>query len=141
MRIHFTIPIEPRAQKRARAVHASGHTWTHKSPDQSKYEAKVSALIAQYRPEKPFEGAIELTVVGYFPIPVSKPKKWKTAALAGQIRHTKKPDCTNIAKNIEDIMNGVFWRDDSQVAPLHVDKFYSENPRWEITLEERADNA
>jgi Holliday junction resolvase RusA-like endonuclease len=130
MNIHFTIPIEPKAQKRDRIGSFGGHGRSYKDKAQSLYEGKVAALIAQHRPDKPIEGEIGLIIGRYLPIPKSKPKKWKEAALGGTILPTGKPDCTNLAKNIEDIMNGVFYRDDSQIISLYVYKEYSDNPRW-----------
>ena len=132
--IKFSIPIKPRPQKRDRIGSFGGHGRSYKHPEQSKYEGKVAAFIAQYCPERPFDGAVELKIVCYLPIPKSKTKKFKEAALLGHIRPTGKPDCTNMAKNIEDIMNGIFYYDDSQVVKLMVEKWYSDNPRWEIML-------
>jgi Holliday junction resolvase RusA-like endonuclease len=136
MKIHFTIPIVPKAQKRDRIGSFGGHGRSYKDKTQSQYEGKVAALIAQYRPEKPLEGMIELSVVAYLPIPKSKSKKWKQDALKGWIRPITKPDCTNITKNIEDIMNGVFYRDDSQIIESHTSKWYSDTPRWDIIIDE-----
>jgi Holliday junction resolvase RusA-like endonuclease len=136
MRIQFTIPIEPRAQKRDRIGSFGGHGRSYKDKAQSQYETKIAALIAQHRPERPLEGALKLQIVCYLPIPVSKSRKWKLQAITGEIKPIGKPDCTNLAKNIEDIMNGVFYRDDSQIVELSVDKRYSDNPRWNIMLED-----
>jgi len=91
-------------------------------------------MLEQHRPEKPLEGALELRVICYLPIPKSKTKKFKAAAIAGEERPTGKPDCDNMLKNIEDIMEGIFYRNDSQIVTETVHKFYSGNPRWEITL-------
>ena len=134
--ITFDIPIEPRAQKRDRIGSFAGHGRSYKHPEQAKYEGKVAAMIAQHRPERPLEGALVLIMNCYLPIPVSKTKKFKAAALDGKIRPTGKPDCSNLAKNIEDIMNGVFYRDDAQIIELIVSKWYSDNPRWHIELSE-----
>ena len=136
MKLQFTIPLEPRAQKRDRITTIAGHGSSYKHPDQAKYEAKVAALLSQHRPENPLEGSLGLYLVCYLPIPASKPKKWKLAAFNGEIHPTGKPDCDNLAKNILDVMNGIFFRDDSQIIDLRVVKIYSENPRWEITLED-----
>jgi Holliday junction resolvase RusA-like endonuclease len=37
----------------------------------------------------------------------------------------KKPDIDNIAKTYLDAMNGVIFKDDTQVIDLHVKKLYS----------------
>ena len=38
-----------------------------------------------------------------------------------------KPDCDNIAKNINDALNGIVYPDDKQIVCLSVNKFYSAN--------------
>jgi len=134
--IRMTIPIEPRGQKRFRAVSINGRAGTYKDAAQSRYEGQVSALIAQYRPAQPLAGALRLTVAAYLPIPRSKPKRWQQAARDGLVRPTGKPDGSNLLKNIEDIMNGVYWGDDAQIVDARVSKFYGDNPRWEIEIEE-----
>jgi Holliday junction resolvase RusA-like endonuclease len=134
MEIVFEIPLTPKSQKRDRIGTFGGHGRSYKDPAQKRYEMQIAALIAQHRPEKPLEGALELSMVCYLPIPVSKSKKWKAAALNYEIRPTTKPDCTNLAKNIEDIMSGVFYRDDAQICKLIISKLYSDNPRWFIKL-------
>jgi len=134
MTLKFVIPIEPKAQKRDRIGSFGGHGRSYKHPEQSKYEGKVAALIAQHRPERPLDGAIELNIVCYLPIPKSKTKRFKEAALSGYTRPIGKPDVSNMAKNVEDIMNSIFYHDDSQVVKLTVEKWYSDNPRWEIEL-------
>ena len=46
----------------------------------------------------------------------------------------KKPDIDNYEKFIFDCLNGVVYRDDSQVVSCRHDKRYSENPRTEIEV-------
>ena len=40
--------------------------------------------------------------------------------------YLKKPDSDNIAKAICDSLNGVAWKDDSQISDLIVHKYYDE---------------
>lgn len=63
----------------------------------------------------------------YMTIPKGFSKKKKEQALAGQIRPTVKPDCDNIAKNINDALNGIVYPDDKQITSLLVNKYYSAN--------------
>ena len=56
----------------------------------------------------------------------------------GLINPTKKPDLDNIAKAILDSLNGIAYKDDSQIVSLLISKKYSDRPRVEITLKERA---
>jgi len=134
--IKLTIPIEPKGQKRFRAAAHGGHARTYKDSEQARYEGKIAALLAQHRPEFPLEGPLSVTVRCYLPIPQSKPKGWKHDAKLHLIRPTGKPDVSNLLKNIEDVMNGVFWRDDAQIIRAAVTKWYGDNPRWEIEIEE-----
>ncbi|MEK5432628.1 RusA family crossover junction endodeoxyribonuclease [Lysinibacillus sp. FSL R7-0073] len=45
------------------------------------------------------------------------------------------PDIDNLAKGIKDGLSKVIWRDDSQVTELIARKWYSHNPRAEVTIE------
>jgi Holliday junction resolvase RusA-like endonuclease len=45
--------------------------------------------------------------------------------LSGLEKPCKKPDIDNIAKTFLDGMNGVIFKDDTQVIDLHVKKVYS----------------
>ncbi len=133
--LNFTLPIVPRGQKRDRIGSFDGHAHSYKDKGQSRYEAQLRQLLDQHKPEQPLDNCpITLHIYAWLPIPKSKPKCWKQSALEGKIRPTGKPDADNILKNIEDVMEGIFYRNDSQIVDAHVEKFYGDNPEWEITL-------
>ena len=138
MTYHFELPIIPRAQKRDRIAAIGGHARSYKDSEQAQYEGKIRALLAQNAPEKPLEGAVNITIVCYLPIPASWSKKKRAAALQpiprASIRPTTKPDCSNLVKNVEDVMNGIVYQDDRQIVGLFVTKWYSDAPRWEIEV-------
>ncbi len=54
--------------------------------------------------------------------------------LGGKILPAKKPDIDNVVKAVLDALNGVAYRDDTQVIELHVRKSYSEKPRVEVCI-------
>ena len=56
--------------------------------------------------------------------------------LEKKIRPTKKPDWDNVGKVICDSLNGIAYRDDAQVVDSMVRKFYSEDPKVVVTIEE-----
>ena len=58
----------------------------------------------------------------------------KAAMLAGEIRPTKKPDMDNVVKIIADSLNNLAYYDDTQIVDCQCRKFYSENPRVEVTI-------
>lgn len=146
MEIRFTIILAPQSQKRARSrgfiIKGGGkhgqdiaRAQTYTDKDQRTEQNKLMALMYEHRPTEPLQGPLVLGVRAYLPIPKSKPKKWQAAARAGEIRPTTKPDCSNLIKNLEDVMNGVFFEDDKNLVEISISKFYGDIARWEISLE------
>lgn len=98
------------------------------------YEGRL-AYAAQHAMagRTPFDGAVRLDIVALMAIPESKPRKWKAAALAGEIQPTKKPDYDNFAK-ICDALNMIVWTDDSLVVKGDIEKHYSDQPMMAIRV-------
>ena len=83
------------------------------------------------------EGAIEARIFVYHKIPKSYSKKRINDIWEGKEYPTKKPDTDNIAKIILDSLNGIAFKDDSQVVRLLVIKKWTEGiERIEFGLEE-----
>lgn len=68
--------------------------------------------------------------------PKSFSKKKTEMAERGEIVPVTKPDADNYLKAIKDALNGVIWRDDSQIVDVQVSKRYSVRPRIEIEVHE-----
>lgn len=66
-----------------------------------------------------------MSIEAVFDIPKSKSKKVKAQMYTGVILPTKKPDADNIAKVVCDALNGVAYKDDTQVCSLTVIKRYT----------------
>ncbi|HHD2713896.1 RusA family crossover junction endodeoxyribonuclease [Clostridium perfringens] len=74
-------------------------------------------------------------IVAYYKIPKSYSKKRVQAIRDGLEKPIKKPDADNIAKIILDSLNGIAYKDDSQIIELSVIKRYTEeNERVEFEL-------
>ncbi len=84
----------------------------------------------------PFDADEELraNIIAYYPIAKSTSKKKRQQMLAGLIRPTKKPDLDNVIKSILDALNKVAYHDDTQIVSLSMEKFYSDSPRVEVTI-------
>ena len=128
------IPGAPIAKGRPRMT-KQGHAYT---PARTRnYEADIRyQAIQRMKGRAKMEGALHVTVTAYLPVPQSWPK-WKRELVTDHgvfIRHTSKPDADNLGKII-DGLNGVVWKDDSQISDLWIRKRYSNNPRLEITVE------
>ena len=132
--IRITLDVEPKGQMRPRFFSAGKFQKTYKHERQKAEESKLLGLLYEYKPQQPLEGAIELSIKAFMPIPKSWPKWKRKAAQSGAVRPDKKPDFDNVAKMICDVFNGVFWKDDAQIVGAFVQKVYSDSPRWEIEI-------
>jgi Holliday junction resolvase RusA-like endonuclease len=82
----------------------------------------------------PWEGPVFMELVFLMPRPQSK--IWKTRSMP-RYPHTSVPDRDNIAKACKDALNGVAYRDDSQVCAGPISKWVcsgDENPKTIIKL-------
>jgi Holliday junction resolvase RusA-like endonuclease len=128
----FTIPGSPVSKARPRVC-----KWGTYTPIKTvNYETLVKELFIMEHFGKMLEGQIAMTVTAYFGIPKSGSKKLKADMLSGTARPTKKPDVDNLIKIIADALNGLAYNDDSQIVLAIVEKWYSDIPRVEITIEE-----
>lgn len=130
MYVKVTIPGEPKGKARPR-VTRKGITYT---PQETvNYENWVKQCYMN-KWEYFFEGQLNAKIDVYYAIQKSTSKKRKELMLAHIIRPTKKPDADNIAKIILDSLNGIAYKDDSQIVSLIVNKYYSDIPRVELEL-------
>lgn len=132
--IRFEILGQPIAKQRPR-VTRSGIAYT---PSKTvNYEAVVRLTYQSlYRNREPILGRIEATIIAVFPVPKSYSKKKTEELLRGKHNYDKKPDCDNLAKIVLDSLNGLAYRDDSQVTVLHIAKEYGTQPKVIIELKE-----
>ena len=79
-----------------------------------------------------------MRITAYYSIPKSTSKKKRALMERFQIRPMKKPDNDNIVKVVQDALNEVAFHDDVQVVDCQLRKFYSDNPRLVVTIQEAA---
>ena len=91
--------------------------------------AEFELKLKRHKPKKPVQGPVRLSLSLFFD--VKRPKKlWGTYK-------TTRPDLDNYAKELIDSMTAVgYWEDDSEIADLHVVKYYSEKGAIYIKAEE-----
>ena len=132
--IRFEILGQPIAKQRPRVTRA-GIAYT---PSKTvNYEALVKYTYQSlYWNREPILGHIEAHITAIFPIPKSYSKKKTAELLAGHNNYDKKPDCDNLAKIILDALNGIAYKDDSQVTALHIVKEYGTQPKVIVELKE-----
>lgn len=127
---HRSRIVIPREKWRKPFVH------NYPDPDTEKHErmiAEYARLLMRGKP--PTIEPVALLVHAFMPIPESWSKKDKVAAAFGALLPTSKPDADNFLK-IADALNGIVWKDDSQVADGRCIKRYSEQPALRIEVRE-----
>lgn len=121
----FRVDGKPTGKGRPRVAMRGKHPHVYTPETTRKYEQKVrEAFLAEYPDFEPTEHAVELDITASMPIPKSWPKSKKHAAQNGKIEPLSKPDLSNILKIIEDGLNGVAYKDDSQVTVIYGEKEY-----------------
>ena len=135
--VQFTIDAPPVPKGRPKFSKIGGFVRTYTPRKTIDYETIVRETAQQAM------GQTELleTPVGVYlyirlPIPQSYSKKRKEACLSGQEKPIKKPDIDNLAKSILDGMNGIVWKDDSQIVSLHITKVYASGSGVDVFIKE-----
>lgn len=130
----FTVSGKP--EGKGRPIFNS-HTKSARTPEKTViYENHVRYSFMTSKDYRKYDGCVKASIVAYYPIPIKTSKKNRAAMLEGKIRPTVKPDLDNIIKAILDSLNSVAYNDDAAIVELSSKKYYSEDPRVEVTLEE-----
>ena len=77
-----------------------------------------------------------MRIIAYYAIPQSVSKKKRKRMIDKIERPLKKPDADNVVKVILDALNKIAYYDDTQVVDLQIRRFYGENPRTVVTIED-----
>lgn len=127
----FFVPGKPFGKQRPR-VTRTGHAFT---PEHTAiYENLVATCFLQKYPDcVPEEGPVSIEIGAAFPIPQSWTKKKQALALDGKI-FPGKPDIDNVQKIIQDALNNIAYKDDSQIYHADTIKFYAECPGVNVRI-------
>jgi Holliday junction resolvase RusA-like endonuclease len=138
--VTFKVDADPVGKQRARYAKRGNFVQTY-TPDKTRnYEALIKeAAIEAMGSSEPLETPVTLYLYIRAPIPKSLPKKRIEACLNGLEKPIKKPDASNVLKSIEDAMNGVVYKDDSQIVNIHVAKVYSSVAGVDVCVKECLD--
>lgn len=122
--ISFTLDLEPVAKGRPRM----GRGFAFTPLKTRKFEADVKRLAQKHKPKELLTGPVSVKMRFYFGAP-KRPKHRE---------HIVKPDLSNLVKGVEDALNGVMWKDDSQITELTLSKLYDymdRRPRIDVQIE------
>ena len=125
----FEITGQPVAKQRPRMTR-NGRVFT---PAKTvAFERVVRGIAAPYFPA-PFHGPVKVTVWATF----APPKSWTNKKTAANMNrpHIQRPDIDNIAKAVCDSLNGVAFKDDSQIAAIEARKVWGPIARTVVSVE------
>ena len=138
--VNFTVEGNPVGKQRARYAKRGNFVQTY-TPDKTRnYESLIKeAAIQAMGSNEILETPVNLYLYIRAPIPQSYSKKRSEACLNGSEKPIKKPDASNVLKSVEDAMNGVVYKDDSQIVNIHVSKVYSSQSGVDVCVKECLD--
>lgn len=111
----------PKARPRfSRARTGRAFAYTPKSTQEA--EARIRAAWIKEYGTQPLDGALRMTVMFSMPIPKSR-RDIKPGDM-----HTSRPDLDNLLKLVQDALNGIAYKDDSQLWSVTAHKSYDKEP-------------
>lgn len=140
MKIEFDIKGKVKAKQSVKFTKA-GIKYTPSNVVEYSNFVKVSFInkFPAWNTEMLRDKPLKVNIDVYMPVPASYTNKKKMQAIANELRPIVKPDCDNIAKNINDSLNGILFPDDKQIVSLTVNKYYSGNEYVKVTVETLTD--
>ena len=128
----FRVEGEPVAKARPRFNSKTRMTYTNQKTRNAERLIQTEYIKQGGRSKNDYSGKIEIELAFVFPIRKSWSKKKQKAMLNKP--HTIKPDLDNLEKTVLDALNGLAFKDDSQVCEVTKIKAWSEIPYTQITL-------
>ena len=143
MSIEFIVPGEPKAQPRPRArafKNKQGKTVASVYSPKMQLKADIKAFALQDGVQV-YEGPVRVDCIFYF----SRPKYMQAKRYHEHyLPHIKKPDRDNLDKLVLDALNGVAYKDDSQVYAGTLKKVYlakdNNNPGVQVKITYMSDD-
>jgi len=138
--VSFKVDGNPVGKQRARYAKRGSYVTAYTPEKTRTYETLIKESAKQAMgSSEPLETPVTLYLYIRVPIPKSHSKKKVEACLNGLDQPIKKPDASNILKSVEDGMNGIVYKDDSQIINLHVTKVYSTLAGVDVCVKECLD--
>jgi len=124
--ITFEVLGNPKALKRHRTFFKNGRRINTDPSKGDKADFLTQALAS--RPDKPLTGPLKMQIEFFMPRPKNHFGTGKNASNLKDSApwwHTSRPDLDNMIKLVKDALDGVFYKDDSQICTLHAAKAYT----------------
>lgn len=137
--VTFVIKGNPKVKKRPIFSTRGGKIRIYTPKTTATFENLVK-LKAEEQFKHPLDGSICLAIRFYLP----RPQRliWKKKPMP-EIYSDKRPDIDNLAKAVIDGLNGVAFKDDGQIADLHITKKFhagEDEPKTIVIVEKIREN-
>jgi Holliday junction resolvase RusA-like endonuclease len=129
--IAFKVPGQPEGKGRPRATTIGGHARMYTPAKTQSYERRIWGAYREAGGGM-LEGSLQMRIVAVRKIPDSM-SKIKRAQCKGQFCETK-PDLDNVLKVLCDALNGVAYKDDSQVVAITAEKRWGDDPHLWVEI-------
>lgn len=131
---HLVIHGEPVPAGRPRFNH-NGHAYDpRRSRDYKRFVSQEAKM--KYHGGLLRDMPLKVEIRVYRHVQRSLSKVERDRRLRGEHRPIVKPDTSNYVKLIEDALTGIVWEDDNLITDLVASKWYSDDPRIEVTVTE-----
>ena len=134
--IKLTFDFPPVAQARPRATRFGRGIRLYDLEQVHVYKAQLAESAQFMYHGEPLTGPLKVELWFYRPVQKSLSKKERSLRLTGAHRPTVKSDVDNYIKSTLDGLNGLLREDDRQIVDIIAHKYYSDQPRIEIKVEE-----
>lgn len=132
--VHIVLEGQPQGKGRPRFSARGGFARAYTPAKTRSYEDRLRmAAEVEMDCARLLEGPLFVWIEAVFVIPKSWSKKKQALAMSNDLLPTGKPDVDNILK-IVDALNGVVWKDDSQIVSAQIAKFYGTDPGLTIDV-------
>lgn len=134
--LKFTVPGVPVSKGRARYRCVNGVPMPYTPKETREYEQQVKgkALVAMQGRAAQLKGPLSIRGMANIPILQSWSKKKRSRVCFGEVLPTDRPDLDNYTKAAFDVLNGVVFKDDSQITDVIVTKRYKAEAALVITV-------
>lgn len=132
----FEIEGKIKGKGRPRFSNYGGFVKTYTPADTASYENLIKVQFRITCGKWYSEMPLKMKITAIHGIPKSTSKKDRARMLSGELKPTKKPDFDNICKIICDALNGIAYKDDTQVVELKMQKVYGELEKVIVEIEE-----
>lgn len=132
----FEVSGKPLGKQRPRVTVIQGHGRAYTPEQTVNYENYIKMCYLKHQNGDLYDKPLRMAITAVYEIPKSFSNVKRKTALADEKKPLTKPDVDNVAKVVCDALNGIAYKDDSQIVELRISKHYGEQPKIVVSIEE-----